>query len=77
MRNKELFNIETMEDLVRLRDSLNLTDRQKRIFMLRFNRGFSIIEISMKENLSESTVKRELRKINDKLEKLQSTKYST
>ena len=66
MRLKELSKISTMDELIRLRDSLNLTDRQKEIFMLRFNRGFSSIE----RNMSESTVYRELRKIGNKIAKL-------
>lgn len=70
MRLKELSKISTMDELIRLRDSLNLTDRQKEIFMLRFNRGFSIIQISIERNMSESTVYRELRKIGNKIEKL-------
>ena len=67
---KELSKISTMDELIRLRDSLNLTDRQKEIFMLRFNRGFSIIQISIERNMSESTVYRELRKIGNKIAKL-------
>lgn len=70
MRLKELSKISTMDELIRLRDSLNLTDRQKEIFMLRFNRGFSIIQISIECNMSDSTVCRELRKIGNKIEKL-------
>ncbi len=70
MRLKELSKISTMDELIRLRDSLNLTDRQKEIFMLRFNRGFSIIQISIERNMSESTVYRELRKIGNKIAKL-------
>lgn len=70
MRLKELSKISTMDELIRLRDSLNLTDRQKEIFMLRFNRGFSIIQISIECNMSESTVYRELHKIGNKIAKL-------
>lgn len=70
MRLKELSKISTMDELIRLRDSLNLTDRQKEIFMLRFNRGFSIIQICIECNMSESTVYRELRKIGNKIAKL-------
>lgn len=70
MRLKELSKISTMDELIRLRNSLNLTDRQKEIFMLRFNRGFSIIQISIECNMSESTVYRELRKIGNKIAKL-------
>lgn len=70
MRLKELSKISTMDEIIRLRDSLNLTDRQKEIFMLRFNRGFSIIQICIECNMSESTVYRELRKIGNKIAKL-------
>ena len=70
MRLKELSKISAIKELVQLRDSLNLTDRQKEIFMLRFNRGFSIIQICIECNMSESTVYRELRKIGNKIAKL-------
>lgn len=70
MRLKELSKISTIKEPVQLRDSLNLTDRQKEIFMLRFNRGFSIIQICIECNMSESTVYRELRKIGNKIAKL-------
>lgn len=70
MRLKDLSSISTMAELIELRDSLNLTDRQKEIFMLRFNRGFSIIQICIECNMSESTVYRELRKIGNKIAKL-------
>ena len=70
MRLKELSKISTIKELVQLRDSLKLSNRQKEIFMLRFNRGFSIIQISIECNMSESTVYRELRKIGNKIAKL-------
>lgn len=70
MRLKELSKVSTIKELIQLRDSLNLTDRQKEIFMLRFNRGFSIIQICIECNMSESTVYRELRKIGNKIAKL-------
>lgn len=70
VRLKDLSSISTMAELIELRDSLNLTDRQREIFMLRFNRGYSIIQISMELNMSDSTVKRELRRIGNKIAKL-------
>ncbi len=70
MKLKELFDIKTMEEFAALRDSLNLTDRQIEIFNMRFNKGCSIIELSMKLNLSTATINRELKKISNKISKL-------
>ena len=59
-----------MDELISLKDSLNLTERQEEIFMKRFNKGHSIIELSMELNLSTSTINRELNKIAKKIEKI-------
>lgn len=59
-----------MDELISLKDSLNLTERQEEIFMKRFNKGHSIIELSMELNLSTSTINRELSKIAKKIEKI-------
>ena len=59
-----------MDELISLKDSLNLTERQEEIFMKRFNKGHSIIELSMELNLSTSTINRELSKIAKKVEKI-------
>lgn len=70
MKLNQLYEIDTMEKLISLKDSLNLTERQEEIFMKRFNKGHSIIELSMELNLSTSTINRELSKIAKKIEKI-------
>ena len=70
MKLNQLYEINTMDELISLKDSLNLTERQGEIFMKRFNKGHSIIELSMELNLSTSTINRELSKIAKKIEKI-------
>lgn len=70
MNLNQLYEINTMDELISLKDSLNLTERQEEIFMKRFNKGHSIIELSMELNLSTSTINRELSKIAKKIEKI-------
>lgn len=70
MKLNQLYEINTMDELISLKDSLNLTERQEEIFMKRFNKGHSILELSMELNLSTSTINRELSKIAKKIEKI-------
>lgn len=70
MKLNQLYEINTMDELISLKDSLNLTERQEEIFMKRFNKGHSIIELSMELNLSTSTINRELSKIAKKIKKI-------
>ena len=70
MKLNQLYEINTMDELISLKDSLNLTERQEEIFMKRFNKGHSIIELSMELNLSTSTINRELSKIAKKIERI-------
>ena len=50
-------------------ENCNFTERQLEIFDLR-RKGKSIIEISLKLNMSEATVNRELKKIKHKILKV-------
>lgn len=50
-------------------ENCNFTDRQLEIFDLR-RKGKTIIEISLKLNMSEATVNRELKKIKHKILKV-------
>lgn len=70
MKLNQLYEINTMDELISLKDSLNLAERQEEIFMKRLNKGHSIIELSMELNLSTSTINRELSKIAKKIEKI-------
>lgn len=64
---KQAKQITTLAELEKCRDELNLTDRQKEIFMLRLNRGFSYVRISIETGYSISTIQSEMNIIRKKL----------
>ena len=64
---KQAKRITTLSELENCRDSLNLTDRQKEIFMMRFHRGWSYVRISIEADISVSTVQSEMNIIREKL----------
>lgn len=59
----------TKDEYEMLRDRLMLNDELATIFEMKI-RGYSIVEMSMKLNMSESTVKRRVKEIRNKLEKV-------
>ncbi len=59
----------TKPEVERLRDELNLTDEEERIYNL-LKKNKSIIEISDKLLLSESTLKRRIKDIQRKVDRL-------
>lgn len=59
----------TKPEVERLKDELNLTDEEERIYNL-LKKNKSIIEISDKLLLSESTLKRRIKDIQRKVDRL-------
>ena len=59
----------TKDEYEMLRDRLMLNDELATIFEMKI-RGYSIVEMSMKLNMSESTIKRRVKEIRNKLEKV-------
>lgn len=59
----------TKPEVERLRDELNLTDEEEKIYNL-LKKNKSIIEISDKLLLSESTLKRRIKDIQRKVDRL-------
>lgn len=59
----------TKPEVERLRDELNLTDEEERIYNL-LKKNKSIVEISDKLLLSESTLKRRIKDIQRKVDRL-------
>lgn len=59
----------TREEYNELIDKLMLNEFQKRILEYRI-KDFSIVEMSIKENCSESTINREIKKIKNKIKKI-------
>lgn len=67
MTYREVFDIPTMQQFNVLADSLNLSDRQREIFELRFSRKWAAIDIAMKLGYSLHTIQKECAAINKKL----------
>lgn len=61
----------TEPECERYRRKCNFTDEERAVFDLRV-KGRSIVEISQKLNLSETTVSRRLRNIKNKIQRLDS-----
>ena len=59
----------TKDEYETLRDKMMLNEELTQIFEMKI-RGYSVIEMSMKLNMSESTVKRRVKEIKRKLERV-------
>ena len=67
MKRKDIQNICLAEDVIRIRNSLNLTDRQKTIFDYYYIRGWCQQDIAEEINMTLRSVQREIRCIQKKL----------
>lgn len=67
MEPKDLLQIPTMAAFYELRDSLNLTDRQKEVFFLKYSRGWRNVDIAAELEIHQDTVGEETRIIRKKL----------
>ncbi len=70
MEPKDVINLNTMEEFYELRDRLNLTDRQREIFYLKYSRGWRNIDIAAELDVSQDTVSDDLKIIRKKLVKI-------
>lgn len=64
---RDVMKIPTMKEFYELRDKLNLTDRQRDIFFLKYSRGFRNIDIAQELGINQDTVGDELKIIRAKL----------
>ena len=71
MTVKEVMNIATKAEFEHLSAELLLTDRQREIFCLKYEHGFTNLRIAEELNppVCESTIKSEMKVINRKLGK--------
>lgn len=69
---KQVMKIATMADFYKLRDSLNLTDRQREIFVMKYSRGLRNIDIAeeLSPKTSQDVVGDDLKVIRSKLAEL-------
>lgn len=68
---KELIKVPTMEEFNRIRDSLNLSDRQKIIFEYKYSKLWRNIDIATEMKLHQDTISGELTIIRKKLAAIQ------
>lgn len=59
--------IPTMKEFYELRDKLNLTDRQREIFFLKYSRGMRNIDIGEELGVNQDTVGDEIKIVRAKL----------
>lgn len=64
---KDVLSIPTMDAFYQLRDKLNLTDRQRDIFVLKYSRGWRNIDIANELGVNQDTVGDDLKIIRAKL----------
>lgn len=67
MNPSDVIRIPTMEAFLALRDKLNLTDRQREIFLLKYSRGWRNIDIAAELDINQDTVSDDLKIIRQKL----------
>ena len=64
---RDVMKIPTMREFYELRDKVNLTDRQRDIFYLKYSRGFRNIDIAEELGINQDTVGDELKIVRAKL----------
>lgn len=67
MNPKDVIKIATMDEFNRLKDSLNLSDRQREIFFLKYSKLWRNIDIAEELKIHQDTVSDELNVIRAKL----------
>lgn len=67
MEPRDVIKIATIEEFNELLDSLNLSDRQRKIFVLKYSHLWRMIDIAELLDISQNTVAEDLRIIREKL----------
>lgn len=67
MEPKDVIKIPTMEAFDKLRDSLNLSDRQRIVFNMKYSRLLRNIDIAAALDVNQDTIGNDLKVIREKL----------
>ncbi len=67
MNPQDVIKIPTMKEFNDLLNSLNLSDRQRQIFILKFSRLWTNLAIAEEIGVNQDTVGREMKAIREKL----------
>ena len=71
MDPKDLIKIPTMNQFYKVRDALNLTDRQRKIFVYKYSRGWRNLDIAEEIKVNQDTVTADMKVIREKLKAYQ------
>lgn len=67
MEPKDLVNVPTMSEFYKIRDALNLTDRQREVFVFKYSRGWRNLDIAMELDVHQDTISEDMKVIREKL----------
>lgn len=70
MEPRDVIKIATIDEFNELLDSLNLSDRQRKIFVLKYSHLWRMIDIAELLEISQNTVADDLKVIREKLAKI-------
>lgn len=64
---EDVINIPTMDEFNKLLDSLNLSDRQRKVFVLKFSKLWRNIDIAAELSVHQDTISSDMKVIRKKL----------
>lgn len=67
MEPRDVSRLPSMEEFNKIKEALNLTDRQKRIFELRYSKRWRLADIAAELNIHHDTVSKDISDIRKKL----------
>ncbi len=76
MELQDVINLPSMKEFYTLRDALNLSDRQREIFYLKYSRLWRDVDIAEELGIHQDTVSAEKKIIREKLSKFSLDKLS-
>lgn len=76
MKPEDVISIPTMDEFNKIRDSINLTDRQREVFNFKYSRGWRNLDIAAELGINQDTVSADLRVIREKLKSIAKIKNS-
>lgn len=77
MTPKELIKIPTMKEFLEIRDMLNLSDRQREVFVLKYSKLWRNIDIAEELGVSQDTIGEDTKDIREKLKAIEKEKPGT
>lgn len=67
MKPEDVISIPTMDEFNALLESLNLTDRQRKIFVFKYSRNWRNLDIAEELGINQDTVSADIKVIRQKL----------